>query len=171
MKKEADIITQNKRNDRFWEQSLFSEKLVEPVPGDITKIGWSYDYRISYERSLSIFLSGIEGIERLQVGFGHFKTTYNQLLAHNLRAFEFINTWRRLSRIVGPKASDRITGVGRDERSGWNHEVREGDRNKLTGVIAYDLYNRITADARQASFTQRKALESLGGSMVDLNRN
>lgn len=129
-------------------------------------VEWAYDYRISYERSLSNFLIGIENFN---INFDRFSAAYDNLIARNLSAVAFINVWRRLARIVGSKEADRISGIGIDERNQFNHEVREGDRNRLTGILAYDLYNKITENARQSPFMQRSALERLGGSFVDLN--
>jgi len=131
-------------------------------------VGWSYDSRLSYERSLSNF---IDGIEQIKIDFERFDGSYARLINREIHAFEFINTWRRLGRMVGTEDADRISGVDKDKRNEWSREVREGDRRQLTGIPAYQLYNNITQAARRYTFVQRRALEGLGGSIVDLVRS
>jgi len=124
-----------------------------------------YDARISRERSLSNF---IEGIKKLGVDFKKFNDFYNGLINRELKAYEFINIWRRLSRVVGNEEADRISMVSQDVRNHLNKEVREGNRLLPTGVALYNLYNAVTEAARRHQFIQRQNLEVLGGALIDL---
>lgn len=126
---------------------------------------WDYDYRISRERSLQNFIGQII---KLNVDFAKFEDSYNRLLDRELMAVEFVNVRRRMSRIVGNDNADRITRVSKEERNRLNAEYREGNRMLATGVILYDLYNNITDAAKTYPFVQRRALEMLGGSVIDL---
>jgi hypothetical protein len=128
-------------------------------------VKWSYDHRISYERSLKNFIAGIE---KLQMDFDNFVALYKSLVNRELRAFEFVNIHRRLARIVGNDQADQIFGVPKEERNRFMRESREGDRMLLTGIILYELYNSITESARWYPFIQRRQLEALGGSLIDL---
>ena len=129
------------------------------------KVNWSYDQRISYERSLYNFF---EGISKLQVEFSQFSSFYKHLPVREVVAHEYINIWRRLSRIVGNEMADRITMVDKEERNRLNRELREGNRMLTTGLTLYDLYNSITEAARRYPFVQRRKMEGLGGSLIDL---
>jgi hypothetical protein len=129
------------------------------------KVNWSYDYRISYERSLHNFF---KGIEHLQIAFNTFNSSYAELRYRELAICEYVNIWRRLARIVGNEMADRITGIDKDKRNYYNRQARDGDRHHSAGIILYDIYNSITEAAQRYPFVQRRNLESLGGSLVNL---
>lgn len=191
-------------SDRGMTASFLKEGVkVEPVPGDITRVGlnvlnsetgfrgtkasfwllrlvcsngatltnnwgnveWSYDHRVSRERSMRNF---VEGILKLQLDFDRLTRSYQKLVERELMAFEFVNVWRRLARIVGNDEADCIADIQRDERNRLNNEVREGNRSLNTGMIIYDMHNSITQAARRYSFVARRRLEGLGGALIDL---
>lgn len=126
---------------------------------------WGYNYRISHERSIQNFIGQIE---KMQVDFTKFEAFYNRLADRELAAFEFVNVHRRMSRIVGNEDADKMAGVPKEERNRFIKEYREGNRMLPTGIILYVIYNNITASARRYAFVMRRALEALGGALIDI---
>jgi hypothetical protein len=126
---------------------------------------WSYDYRLSLERSMQNFNGQLI---KLEMDVPKFESIFNQLLSRELLAFEFVRIIRRLIRITGFEDADEIVGLSATERNRLYKEDRWGDRMLSTGLIMYDIYNKITAAAKEYPFVQRRNMEALGGSIIDM---
>lgn len=130
--------------------------------GDAT---WSYDGRISRERSIANFFDKVLAMD---MDFNGFADRYAGLPHRRLKVRELVNYHRRLARIVGNEPASAIANISDEDRNRMRLEMRFGNPDAETEIAAYDLYNAITAMAREVAFYQRRQLESLGGGLIDI---
>ncbi len=140
-------------------------------------IRWNYDRRVKYETSLTEFENGL-----LSLSFqaNALIKLYSLLPSEQLTDEEMVELWRAVARVVGPSHANAVIKIDEEERKKLVKEVRERwARNRvnlpdqkekpvLTGFNAYDLFNEVTATARDASYPVARQLERIGGRLIEV---
>lgn len=148
------------------------------VPTSFGTVHFSTDWRVGHERRVEAFTNAIHGfsldmarIQRAYDGIAEGELTDHQVWTlHRQAAYVFR---------CQPHAelqADRVLGVDEDTRKRLVAAVRErqsllrrGNSSAAlpSGLRAWDVYNTVTANARDGgSYRRRVALEALGGDLL-----
>ncbi len=141
---------------------------------------FSGDWRVNFEVRLAAFEAELR---RLSLDLEALRAVYARLLTERVTDHLFYNLHREVRYIYrrqehGDALADRALGVDqqvRQEISGQvrrrQAELRRGSPDRLegprlTGLLAWDVFNAITAAAREEPYQRRVALQRLGGDLL-----
>jgi len=129
-------------------------------------VRWSYDRRMTYTTNVEKFCKELELLEIPQTELAE---RYSRILDKPISDREVVNLWRRIRRIMAPQRVDDILGIQSQERIGLFERVREHKDpfvSEDTNLNAYNIYNRVTAAAKDFSLILRRRLEEIGGDLL-----
>jgi hypothetical protein len=156
------------------------------VQTDAKLYRFSADHRCSLAWRLNKFATALQSLmQEMQARCGVLRTAYRRMVEQDLDDVQFHRWFRQALYVYRGLANssehiDRIFGVAADDRQKFFKRVR--DRQSLiragttavheppepTGLIVWDLYNRITAAARdEICYPRRLGLENLAGDVMN----
>jgi hypothetical protein len=155
------------------------------VQTDAKLYRFSSDLRCSPEWRFNKFAEALQSLmQEMQAKCGALRTAYQRMAEDELDDVRFHDLYRQaqyLSRGIADSsdAIDDIFGVGKDDRQKFFKRVRERQNKRRdgtravieppqsTGLIVWDVFNGITAAARdEVRYSRRTALENLAGDVM-----
>lgn len=149
------------------------------APTTLGLLRFSTDWRVNFDRRLEAFEGGLR---TFQVNFDSLRRTYERVAVEPVTDQLFYSLYRQARYIYrhgrgGERLADRALGVQPEQRRQIVAQVRRRQSGmripgasiegpKHTDLCAWDVFNSITATAREELYRRRVALERLGGDLL-----
>ena len=150
------------------------------VPARLGLLRFDTDWRVSLERRLAAFQEGLQGFA---LDVGRLEAAYARLVAESISDQFFYNLCRQVRYLYrhdpnGERLADAALGVASEARQQIVGQVRRrqaelrsagGARPEpphTTGLQPWDIFNHITAAAREETYRRRLALEHLASDVL-----
>lgn len=153
------------------------------VPEPFGLARFSSDWRVNFERRLDAFQADLG---RLTVDFARLDQAYSRIVATELTDLAYYNLYRQVRYVFrhatrGDALADHALGVAPQQRLALIGQVRQrqaalrdltageatAGRPSPSGLLAWDLFNHLTAAARdEREFRRRVGLERVAGDLL-----
>lgn len=150
------------------------------VPRAFGEVWFSSDWRIHFDRRLAAFEAEL-GALTLQVD--RLREAYDRLIAETITDFGFYNLYRSVRYVYrhapqGETRADQALGVEPERRREIIAQARQRQAELRTGVssgawvqgstefVSWDVFNQLTATAREEPYQRRVALERIAGGLL-----